>query len=174
VENSGYDFSEKLNIEKELYKNRFEIITFKESELKEAEYLVGNKSKGSSEIFAISYAFNNSKLITPSSFIIKITCRYYITDLEKYLENIDLNKYDCLTQNFRDRCEMVGSHFNNIKYIFNIDYSEFENTHHIKNLNHIESIWEYRTNKYKNILICPIFNIEKTQRGGINDYFTNI
>ena len=42
VENSGYNFDE-LNNEKEIYKNRFEVITFKENELNDAKYLINNE-----------------------------------------------------------------------------------------------------------------------------------
>ena len=71
VENSGYKFDE-LNNEKQIYKDRFEVITFKENEVPEANYLKDNISKGSSEIFSIKYAFDHSKIIHSSNFIIKI------------------------------------------------------------------------------------------------------
>ena len=159
VENSGYTFDE-LNNEKVIYKDRFEVITFKESEMPEANYLKNNNSKGSSEVFAIDYAYQHSKIIHSSNFIIKITCRYFIPELEEYLSNFDLNKYDCLTQNNRDRCEMVGAHYNNFTFIFGLD-SFF----------HIEEIWKERTSRFKNILVCKEFKIEKTQRGGLNEIF---
>uniref|UniRef100_A0A6C0H197 Uncharacterized protein n=1 Tax=viral metagenome TaxID=1070528 RepID=A0A6C0H197_9ZZZZ len=50
VDNSGYNYKE-LNEEKELYKERFEVIIFKEDELDSAKYLKDDKSKGNSEIF---------------------------------------------------------------------------------------------------------------------------
>ena len=59
VENSGYNYNE-LNNEKEIYKHRFEVITFIEDELEEARYLKNNNSKGASEIFSIQYAFFHS------------------------------------------------------------------------------------------------------------------
>ena len=168
VENSGYNFDE-LNYEKNKYKNRFQVITFKENELNDAKYLFNNDSKGASEIFAINYAFKNSKF-TDSIFIIKITARYFIPELEEYLSNYNLDKYDCLTQNNRNRCEMVGSHINNFKDIFNINLLNKNNLYD----SHIENIWKYRTSKYKNILICKEFSIESTQRGGLFEKFTTI
>lgn len=66
VENSGHLYEELKN-EKELYKNRFEVITFDETHLEEANYLKNNNSKGASEMFAINYAYHHSKLINLSS-----------------------------------------------------------------------------------------------------------
>jgi len=169
VENSGYNFDE-LNNEKELYKNRFEVITFKENSIEEASYLKNNISKGNSEIFAINYAFNNSKIINSSNFIIKITARYYIDELEKYLNQFDLNNYDCLTQNNRDRCEIIGCSYNNFAFIFNIIFTGDENSYD----DYIEHVWKLRTSKYDKNLICKEFQIDKTQRGGVNCCYDTI
>jgi hypothetical protein len=163
VENSGYTFDE-LNAEKDLYKNRFEVITFNENELEEAKYLENSFSKGDSEIFSINYAFQHSKIIKFSNFIIKITARFFIPELEDFLSKYDLNTYDCLTQYNRDRCEMVGSHINKFFDIFNI------NTGHY----HIEHVWKRRTSECKNILICKKFQIEQTQRGGVSYLYSDI
>ena len=169
VENSGYNFDELAN-EKEIYKNRFEVITFVESELEEAAFLKDNESKGNSEVFAINYVYRNSKLIKSSNFIIKVTARFYIEELEEYLNQFDLDKYDCLTQNNRNRCELVGSHYKNFTYIFNIylldDSYRYDRC--------IERIWKLRTSKYKNVLVCKSFKIEKTQRGGVNCFYVDI
>ena len=129
VENSGYQFEE-LTEEKKLYNHRFEIISFNENELPESQYLINNNSKGESELFSINYAFDNSRLIQHTQpfifqpFIIKITARYYIPELEKYLTSYDLNNYDCLTQNCSDRCEMVGSHYTRFTP-FNISNADY-------------------------------------------------
>ena len=85
VENSGYQFEEL----KEYISDRFEIISFNENELPEAKYLNGNNSKGLSELFSIDYSIKNSKIITNSDFIIKITGRYFIPKLS-YFEIIEL------------------------------------------------------------------------------------
>lgn len=169
VDNSGYHYQE-LDNEKKRYQHRFEVITFDEKELEESKYLKDNISKGSSEIFSIHYAFHHSILIKPNQnhFIIKITSRYFIPELENYLLEYDLNNYDCLTQYNRNRCEMVGTHYKYFLDIFNIcssNHNKYE---------HIEHTYKVRTSQYKNILICKKFQIEKTQRGGKSEFFEDI
>jgi hypothetical protein len=163
VENSGYNYDE-LNAEKELYKDRFEVLTFVESELEESRYLIDNPHKGASEMFTINYGFFCSKIINPSDFIIKITARYFIPGLEDYLKNYDLNEYDCLTQNSRDSCEMVGSHSKNFNQIFNVNLINKNGQY----IGHIEDLWKERTSEYTRILICEPFQIKPTQMGGVN------
>jgi hypothetical protein len=170
VENSGYSFQDELRDEKELYKDRFDVISFIESELPNADYLINNVSKGASEIFAINYGFFNSKFFTFTNFIIKITARFFIAELEDYLSNYDLNNYDCLTQQNRNRCEMIGSHRKHFWYVFN-NYLITKNHNYD---GHVENIWKERTSKYNNILICKEFAIEKTQRGGENECYIKI
>jgi hypothetical protein len=175
VENSGYTFEE-LNEEKELFKERFEVISYSESEMELSKWLIKNNSKGESELFSINYAIQNSKLIVPvvpvvpNTFIIKITARYFIPELEEYLNRFKLNDFDCLVQNNQDRCEMVGSNYKNIEYIFNQDVL----TDLPLFCGHIESMYTYRTSKYKNLLICKEFQIEETKRGGANATFSTI
>ena len=170
VENSGHRFSN-LNNFLEKYKDRFEIISFNEKNIKEAEYLKNNNSKGASEIFAINYAYNNSKIINKSLFIIKITCRYFIPELENYLSNYDINNFNALTQNNINRCEIVGSHINNFHIIFN-KYLINENG---KYEGHVENIYKYRINNlFKNVIRCKQFSIEPTQRGGKNEKYNNL
>ena len=166
VDNSGHHYEE-LNNEKNIYKHRFEVITFDEKEIEEAKYLEHNNSKGSSEIFSIHYALHHSTLIKPNHFIIKITCRYFIPELENYLLEYDLNNYDCLTQYNRNRCEMVGTQYKYFSDIFNIFSSN-------NNYQHVEHTYKVRTSQYKNILICKKFQIEKTQRGGKLEFFEDI
>jgi len=163
VENSGYNFHE-LDKEKEKFKERFEVIVFDDSKLSETEFIRNANSKGRHEIFAINYAFNHSKLLKISNFIIKITGRFFIPEFEGYLKNYDLNKYDCLVQNDRDRCELVGSHYNNFLDIFNIYIDK----------DHIEDVWKMRTSSYTNILVCKIFGIDETQRGSFNERYVTI
>jgi len=162
VENSGFHYS-CLDFEKEYYRHRFEVINFRESDLEEANYLTENYAKGASEVFAIDYAFRHSVKIHASKFIIKVTGRYFIPELEEYLRNYVLDDYDCLTQFSRDRCEMVGCHYRFFSQIFNI---------HLLNENgeydgHIENIWKMRTSNCKRTLVCKEFDIESTPRGGV-------
>jgi hypothetical protein len=169
VDNSGYNYDE-LSDEKEKYKHRFEVVVFTESEIDQAKYLKNNESKGASEIFAINYAFWHSTLIHSSNFIIKITARFFINELEEYLKQFDLNKYDCLTQQNRDRCEMVGSHYRLFSHIFN--FRLFDDN--LQYDSHIENVWKLRTSKCNKILICKKFDIEKTQRGGVDYCYDTI
>ena len=90
VENSGYDFNE-LSSEKDIFRDRFEVISFNERELKQCEYLKNNNSKGASELFAINYAVVNSKIINDTVFLLKITARYFIPELEEYLKSFNFN-----------------------------------------------------------------------------------
>ena len=142
VDNSGYIYDE-LNEEKILHKHRFEVISFKENEVEEDTFLRVSRtiSKGDSELFAINYAFHHTRLIQSSHFIIKITARYFIPELEEYLSGYDLNTYDCLTQNNRNRCEMVGCHYRNFYFIFNI----YPLNRNFMYDGHIENIWKDRT-----------------------------
>ena len=158
-----------------MYKDRFEVITFKECDVPQSEYLTklddkGFGSKGNHEIFAINYAIQNSKIIQPTSFLIKITARYFINELEDYLSIYNLNNVDCLTQNDKSRCEMVGCHYKHHSYVFNIytlDDSIGWDTH-------IENIWKMRTMKYKKIITCKEFSIDTTIRGSHNEYYSTI
>ena len=163
VENSGYTFSE-LDDEKKKYKDRFEVITL--DERIEPSHLRNDSCKGASEIFSIYYAFTKSTI--QSYFIIKVTGRFFIPELEDYLRQHDLSKYDCLTQNDRDRCEMVGCKPSHFFHIFNIVLNDLEGYK-----SHIEDIWKVRTMKYNN-LTCKVFDIEPTMRGGVNEVYTTI
>jgi len=166
VENSGYTFPE-LENEKILYKHRFEVITLNETNEPSSSRF--NISKGSSEIFSINYAFKKSSMIQNSSFIIKITARFFIPELEEYLNQYDLDAYDSLTQHDKDRCEMVGCHYNMFTTIFNIYMFD------IKKYNgHIEDLWKLRTSKCKNVFVCKPLYIEPTVRGGMNEVYTVI
>jgi len=169
VENSGYSFPE-LEKEKAIFKERFEIIIFQESQLKEAKYLVKEEGKGGSEMYAIHFAYYMSGLLRNATFIIKITARFYIPELEIYLSNIDLNTYDGLCQNDINRCEMVGSHIKNFHIIFN-KYLINDNGDYDQ---HVENIYKIRMGWFNNILQCKVLDIEPTQRGGVPDVFYNI
>jgi len=165
VENSGYTFEE-LDLEKKVYQDRFEVVTFNENEINKNTYL--NSSKGNSELFSINYAFKNSKLINEkTNFIIKITARYFIEELEDFLKDYDLNNYNALSQINSNRCEMIGSHLKNFEFMFNYDYID-------KYDGHIETTYCERLFTLKNFLTCKNFKIEKTKRGGNDGFFCDI
>jgi hypothetical protein len=162
VENSGYIFEE-LDEEKDKYRNRFEFICFNEDDLEEADYLIGNSSKGASEMFAIHYAFHNSTIIQSNHFfIIKITGRYFIPDFEEYINQYNLQEYDCLRQNDSSMCEIVGSNFNTFADIFSLHLLTESNEYY----GHVEDVWKYRISKCNNVFVLRTFFIEPTRRGG--------
>lgn len=167
VENTGYTFPE-LYEECEIYKDRFEIISFVESELPEAEFLSGNPYKGASEIFAINWAYKHTRF--SADFIIKITGRFFIPNLETYLKSMELSEYDVLVQNRKNRCEMLGCRADHFDFVFN---TNLLNRHGNYDGN-VEDVYEFRCEKYPKIIHCPEFPIEGTQRGGINEVFYNI
>jgi len=179
VENSGHNFSE-IDDYIEKYKERFEIISFREEDIDNDTFdNVGAQavrlpddylytSKGTSEMFAIYYAYLNSRLAKTSKFIIKVTCRYFIPELENFLKNKNVDDYFALRQNNPDNCEIVGSHVNNISDIFMPGH--FLNSdgkwHH-----HIESVYKDRLLTRipeERIIVCDVFQIEATQQGGCN------
>jgi hypothetical protein len=166
VENSGYKFEELLT-ELDQYKDRFEIVSFNESTLPESRYLVKITDKGFSEIFSINYAYNHSRLLQLSNFIIKITGRYYIPELEEYLKQYDLDKYDCITQSNTMKCELIGSHIKNFRDIFKCS----RDTVHFERVG-IEHDYCKRIKKYNNPLICKEFIIEPTIQGSSENIIT--
>lgn len=159
VENSNYEFQELKKL-KEQYKYKFEYITY--DEIKYSN-IFNSSSKGISELFSINYAFKNSKQLKNSKFIIKITARYFIPELESYLKSIDLPKYECLVQHDIDRCEMVGARIDYFNTLFLFT----------KSYNHIEDYYKNITKNLKK-LKCKKFFIEPTQRGGIDEIYDNI
>lgn len=168
VENTGYTFPE-LAEEAEQYKHRFEIISYVEDSLPEAEFLKGNPYKGASEIFSIHWAYHHTRLL-PSEFIIKITGRFFIPDLQSYLCSLQLENYDVLVQEKKNRCEMVGCRKDHFDHVFN--------THLLNRAGNydgnVEDVYEFRCEQYSSVIHCPEFRIEGTQRGGINEVFYTI
>ena len=167
VENSGYPFKE-LKEEMEKYKNRLEVITFnQQDEIINKEPQMHLRSKGGLEIESIHYAYNNSNILNKSIFIIKITGRFFVPFFEKFINNINIENYDCLKQNFDFRCEIVGSHIKNFNTIF--DRNLFIRNGIYEYI--VENVYMYRFSLFKNVLKCPVFNIEPTQRGGLNEVY---
>jgi hypothetical protein len=169
VENTGYTFEE-LNEEKERFKDRFEVISFVESEEASAQFLKGNPYKGASEVFAIGYANEKSPLCQSADFIIKITGRFFIPDLENYLKQYELIQYDVLFQNRTCRCEMLGCNKSHVDIIFNTKLIGADGEYS----GNVEDIYQYRCGLFEKKIHCPQFYIEPTQRGGINEVFYNI
>ena len=94
-----------------------------------------------------------------------------IPDLEKYLSQFDLTKYNCFTQTSHTRCEMVGSDINNFKTVF--DEKIFA-THNTLYDPHIENVYKYRTSLINNHIPPKLFQIEPTPGGWCNCIFKTI
>lgn len=173
IENSGYMFYE-LDEYKEKYKDRFEIISYDEKTYEGTLHLKYSVSKGQCELYALKYAYEHSKLIMKSYFIIKITGRYFIPGFENYLNGLDLTKYDVMQQNDNARCELVGVSDRYFNIIFNTSMKSFDGSYFMP---HMESYICYRVGysilKHKKIN-CPLFEIEPTLNGGQNEPYTTI
>jgi hypothetical protein len=171
VENTGYTFEE-WNIWKEQYKHRLEIISFRECDLENANYLKDNDSKGASEIFAIEYAYLHSKMIREYSFLIKITGRFFIPDLESFLSMYNLDLFIALNQHDIDECQMVGVH---LKYFYMVFYPVLLDKDG-RYQPHVEYIYKERILGISpdKIIRCPSFPIEPTLGGGSFKCFTFI
>jgi len=173
VENSGYTFPE-LDEYKEKYKERFDIISYDEKTLPESHHLKTSTSKGQCELFALNYAFNHSKRLGSSKFVIKITGRYYIPGLEQFLSEVDYTNKYALQQNNSARCEMVGAHRDYFKTIFNPRMTTPDGNTFMP---HMESYIQYQMGhslKEHNRITCPVFPIEETIGGGEKQTFDTI
>jgi hypothetical protein len=185
VDNSGYTFPE-LNDYIEKYKERFEIISFIEKDIDnevfdKAGALAVNTpddwlytSKGTSEMFAIYYARDKSRLINNSKFVIKVTCRYFVKELENFLKDVNVDHYSALRQNCADNCEMVGCHMNSFSDLFmpaSFKCSYGVHPHHIESLYKDRIFTKFPEEK---VLVCDTFQIEPTPTGGFNSIRTEI
>jgi len=184
VENSGYTFPELANYIA-TYEKRFEIISYNETALTAEQNYNVNNSKGYSELYAINYAYNNTIFKPTTDFVIKITGRYFIQDLEEFLKksmihiktkergyyNSDVRTL-ALRQNAHARCEMLGSHVDMFPFIFNTNLYNYDGGFH----GHVESVYKNRIKCLNplNILTCKEFKIETTKRGGDEGCFTTI
>lgn len=167
VENSGYPFLE-LSSKLIEFADRLEVISFI-PEYPPSLYFLPH-SKGWEELFSICHAFEKSNVARHSLFILKITGRFFIPDLVYFLSNHDLNAVCALRQNENDRCEIVGTHILYFHHVFNFTSLINENG----DLEyHVEYIYRYRLSSMPNVLQCPNFSIEPTQRGGVDEiYYT--
>lgn len=186
IENNGYEFKELQN-ELIIFKDRFEFISLKDdTNISSIELnLHNNKNKGGNELFSINYAFENSRLVKSSIFIIKITGRYYIPDFENFLNSNTMENYDVLIQNNNDRCEVVGCHINNFKSFFKMNIIRKLCSVNINNKKVyvsfkewddklLEETYKNKAKEFSNILICPIFIIDPTPRGGDTGKYDNL
>jgi hypothetical protein len=129
-------------------------LTFNELNLTDnLKHLIYNSSKGASEIFSIIYAQKNSKFNKHINFIIKITGRYFIPDLQDILIQLNIstntrhigihNNNDMiigLRQSDNFRCEIIGIHMLFFNIIFGFNLSDDDN----KFFPHVEYIYHNR------------------------------
>ena len=165
VENSGHNF-------KDLTKhisNRFEIVSFKYSD---DQKKIMNKyiAKGQHEIFALNYACNNSKLVKECDYVIKITGRYFVPNLESILNKelnknpkIDFIRQTSLWRNM-NRCEIVGCSKNNINKLF---YFPLKN-------DMMEQEMMDRMVKSKNILNLPVMKLDEKTKQGVGHFINQL
>lgn len=185
VDNSGYTFPE-LNDYIDKYTDRFEIVSFVEKDIEDEVFIEAGAlalkladhhlytSKGTSEMFAIYYACQNSRLINKSKFVIKITGRYFVKELEHFLRNVNPDDYSALRQNASHNCEIVGCHVNAISQVFmpaHFVCSDGLYHHHIEALYEKKLLTRFPTER---ILVCDVFQIEPTQIGGGNAIKTEL
>ena len=165
VDNSGYTFPELTPTDK------LQIVSYTEEALPEParSILASDPSKGIHEIYAINYAYRNSKF-TNCDFIIKVTGRYYIPNLETYLKE---PLPDFIRQNNNSRCELVGCKKEYFNYLFNVSLEYNGNEH---NRDFIEIIYKRRIDnmdKIKKVLNLQPLKIPATRTGSggvINQY----
>ena len=177
VENSDYNYPE-LTDYLIKYENRFELLVFNElTHPPDLQHYIYNNSKGASELYAINYAYNNSKFKNSTQFIIKITARYFVDAFETFLINSNIHTrcknagiidspdmIVALRQHHPARCEIVGCNISFIPNIFCMGMSDDDGNFYP----HVESLYQNRILLLnpKKVLICDEFIIEYTQRGG--------
>jgi hypothetical protein len=155
VDNNGYYFPE-LQEQKEKYADRFQVLTFTESQVVEAAYLKNRDNKGESELYAIHWAYYNSKLIRDSRFVVKVTGRFFIPGFADFLSTVDLENSDVLRQEDNMRFNVLGCHIKNFHILFN-KYSIFRGFLHSQD---VRETYKYRVNElFKKIIVCPRLEI---------------
>ena len=171
VENSAYSFPELAEF-LDTYPDRLEVITFCEYNEVNADYLKSEKEKGACELFAMNYAAQHSRLIAESTFIVKVTARFFVPELHHYLSRIPVQDYLALSQNDGHRCEMVGARKDYFSKIFDKSIINCRG----KKEGHVENIyWERIQSLPENsVLRCKEFMIEPTGRGGVNEVYNTI
>ncbi|MCC6255619.1 MAG: hypothetical protein IT276_11940 [Ignavibacteriaceae bacterium] len=92
--------------------DNLEIITFNDNEGAKT------KGKGYSELKIIDYAIKNSKFITDESFIIKITGRYHVKNIDSYLLWLNSVELPFINLNFINFMKLSDSRFFGFKLDF--------------------------------------------------------
>ena len=170
VENSNYNFKE---LEKDK-SDKLEIITFDYSmiNIDIKKKLKSMNAKGQHEMFSINYALQHSKLLKKNDYILKLTGRYFIPNLNEILIKYNFTNFDYIIQNKIDpccnnyyskpnfvklpkRCELLGCKKSLVEGYFKFPLLE----------DHMELEMHNRLNN-SNILILPKLKLDKrTQQG---------
>lgn len=151
VENSNY-----LKIIKpewfKLYPNRLELISFQDP--------VTAPGKGQHELYAINYAITHSKLIHQSDFMVKVTGRYFIPELQQQLTTMS-PKTQIISQHTLSRCEMIGAKKDCLKQLFRSPIQRY-----------VESEYKKRMLEFEQIHTLPKMYIPMVKNGGFNEIVT--
>lgn len=165
IENSDYKFNDLIKHTN----HRFEILSFKYNK-EQKEIMDKYEAKGQHEIFALEYACNYSKLIKECDYVIKITGRYFVPNLESIL-NKELNKnpkIDFIRQSSiwrnMNRCEIVGCSKNNINKLF---YFPLKN-------DMMEQEMMDRMINSKNILNLPVMKLDEKTKQGVGHFINKL
>jgi hypothetical protein len=165
VENSNYTLSEVQE-----NNDRFEKIIFDITNINneiDNRYLNNTKGKGQYESYSINYAYTHSKLLQSADFIIKVTGRFFVPNLEKILlEQLNNKPYKFIRQVKPHKCEIVGCHRDNFAELFKFP---LEN-------NHAETSYQTIINRYNTneVLTLPILSLDDRTIIGNGCYYDKI
>ena len=164
VENSNYKFDE-------LPENneRFEKIIFDISNVKDKNeyFLKNNNAKGQYENYSINYAYQHSNIIKSSDYIIKITGRFFVPNLEKILlEQLNQYNYKFIRQIKHNKCEIVGCHKDKFTELFKFPVED----------NHVESSYQNIIKKYNidDILTLPLLPLDNRSVRGNGCHYNEL
>ena len=167
IENSGYNFTQYYNNLDNKYKERIEFISYSYDIIsnEEKEYLDKKEAIGQHELHAINYAYDKSNFIKKSDYIIKITGRYFIPDLERILNN-KLNDNNCIkiirqSRKWRgwNRCEIVGCHKSVFELLFLFPAKD----------DMVETEYMLRGNNIGNIYELPEMKLDEPTKQGVGE-----
>ena len=165
VENSNYKFDELPENNERFEKIIFDISNVKD---KNEHFLKNNNAKGQYENYSINYAYQHSNIIKSSDYIIKITGRFFVPNLEKILlEQLNQYNYKFIRQIKHHKCEIVGCHKDNFTELFKFPVEE----------NHVENSYQNIIKKYNiddDILTLPLLPLDNRSIRGNGCYYTKL
>jgi len=162
VENSNYPLNELPNNNDNFEKIIFDITNLDNDT--DQSFLKNTTAKGQYENYSINYAYTHSKLAQSADFIVKITGRFFVPNLEKILlEQLTSKKYKFIRQRSNHKCEIVGCHRDYFKELFKFPAEN----------NHVETSYQNIINRYSpnDVLTLPILPLdERSIRGNMCHY----